>query len=607
MQNRPFAFKQNSTRLGSPRSTMQFSRWRFGIRNCDVTKNGHRIKASFLPTTLPPESTATDEDQQEEEEKRLGASLVPSIPIYCPLLQPGWTTRHGVTLPPQVRRLDSGGTAPELSILPAPTITAFTRLSRSTGNLQNPFLYWLDSGRILGEIEHGAKAPAVLDTVEKAPPNPVEKHDIDYHLKVLREALDVPIPYTGGIHAVRVEDLTIYYDGEEGTSASRVDLGNAKDAELVALAAACDPATFGVNKQDVLDETYRKAGKLDLSKFASRLDVVASGLIRAISPDMLLGQAVDADKTLQAELYKLNVYGPGSFFKGHKDTPRGENMIGSLVVVFPTAHTGGELTLEHGGTSWTFDSAAELAAAQGPALAYVAAGGDERLRVTLTYNLFLADRTADAPANRIVPAPERALEASLRALLADPLFLPGGFLAYGLGHQYPIPPPPEFEWTSDGAQVPLTRLGPILQLLKGGDARVRTVSERVGLVTRVKILYDTGEDDGQMGRDVLADDVLNTAHLDQEDLHEEIARNGVVLHRGAERLEELRATRDQDYEEAPVEDEHKVAIQWVTKITETNRVPSQYVAYGNEASIEHIYGNAALFVEVPAAGEGIRG
>ena len=37
--------------------------------------------------------------------------------------------------------------------------------------------------------------------------------------------------------------------------------------------------------------------------------------------------------------------GPGSFFKAHQDTPRGRNMFGSLVVVFPTAHEGGELVL----------------------------------------------------------------------------------------------------------------------------------------------------------------------------------------------------------------------------------------------------------------------
>jgi hypothetical protein len=52
--------------------------------------------------------------------------------------------------------------------------------------------------------------------------------------------------------------------------------------------------------------------------------------------------------------------GEGAFFKAHKDTPRAENMFGSLVVVFPTAHKGGTLVLRHRGQEWTFDSAKEV-------------------------------------------------------------------------------------------------------------------------------------------------------------------------------------------------------------------------------------------------------
>jgi hypothetical protein len=48
---------------------------------------------------------------------------------------------------------------------------------------------------------------------------------------------------------------------------------------------------------------------MELSKFAARLDVVASGLVDAISADILEGQDADGDKILRAELYKLNVYG----------------------------------------------------------------------------------------------------------------------------------------------------------------------------------------------------------------------------------------------------------------------------------------------------------
>jgi hypothetical protein len=30
------------------------------------------------------------------------------------------------------------------------------------------------------------------------------------------------------------------------------------------------------------------------------------------------------------------------------------------------------------------------------------------------------------------------------------------------------------------------------------------------------------------------------------------------------------------------------------------------MVYGNDASIEHVYGNAAIFVTIPAFGEGLR-
>jgi hypothetical protein len=87
-----------------------------------------------------------------------------------------------------------------------------------------------------------------------------------------------------------------------------IELGNAKEDNLLALASTCGQATFGVDQKDVLDESYRKAGKMDLTKFTTRLDVVATGLVNAISPNILQGQNTDSDKVLRVELYKLNVY-----------------------------------------------------------------------------------------------------------------------------------------------------------------------------------------------------------------------------------------------------------------------------------------------------------
>ncbi|KAJ7760682.1 hypothetical protein DFH07DRAFT_1059997 [Mycena maculata] len=460
-------------------------------------------------------------------------------------------------------------------------------------------------------------------------------------LKVLQQSLEAQVPYTGGVHLVKADDLVVYYD-IEGERPRRIDLGNATEGDLAHLAAACQKATFGVDQADVLDETYRKAGKMDPSKLATRLDIVTSGILAAIRPDILQGQNVDTAKVLTAELYKLNVYGTGSFFKAHKDTPRGETMIGSLVVVFPTAHTGGALTLEHGGKSWTFDSAAELSSsAATPALAYVAFYSDVTHavqpvrtghRVTLTYNLFLTDEATQSvsAALRIVPGPGRAFEDALRALLADAAFLPtGGFLAYGLAHQYPVPsaPPPD-DWVDGMRTRAPSRLGPLLQLLKGSDARIRTVSENVGLATAVKMLYNTGENSkyGRPGCDVLADDVLNTDHVYAEgddELEDAIEQEGTILAREEERARELNEAAIEkmkrsygDYYDTALREiesarqqkppKETVPVHWVTKITALNRVGSHYIAYGNEASLGHVYGNAALFVRVPAFGDGVR-
>jgi hypothetical protein len=48
----------------------------------------------------------------------------------------------------------------------------------------------------------------------------------------------------------------------------------------------------------------------------------------------------------------------------------------------------------------------------------------------------------------------------------------------------------------------------------------------------------------------------------------------------------------------------EVPVHWVTRVTELHRVGSSYLAYGNEPSLGHMYGNAALFARVPACCRG---
>jgi hypothetical protein len=84
-------------------------------------------------------------------------------------------------------------------------------------------------------------------------------------------------------------------------------LKEATTTELDLLTEECDQATFGLNHTDVLDESYRKAGKLDKSHFACNFNPERLGLIDAVLSTLLEGH--DEDKKVEVELYKLNVYG----------------------------------------------------------------------------------------------------------------------------------------------------------------------------------------------------------------------------------------------------------------------------------------------------------
>jgi hypothetical protein len=84
-----------------------------------------------------------------------------------------------------------------------------------------------------------------------------------------------------------------------------INLVNATPDELEQLTQACEPASFGVKQENVLDETYRKAGKMDSECFSLMLD--NTDLIKIIRGCLLEG--LNSKRGIKAELYKLNIYG----------------------------------------------------------------------------------------------------------------------------------------------------------------------------------------------------------------------------------------------------------------------------------------------------------
>ena len=88
--------------------------------------------------------------------------------------------------------------------------------------------------------------------------------------------------------------------------------------QLGSLLEKCQPATFGIGGQDVLDEGYRKAAKLDASDFVTNFHPHDCGILDSIHQTLLPslikgGQGIGVGPGgVRAELYKLNV-GPDCY------------------------------------------------------------------------------------------------------------------------------------------------------------------------------------------------------------------------------------------------------------------------------------------------------
>lgn len=117
--------------------------------------------------------------------------------------------------------------------------------------------------------------------------------------------------------------VVICWDHKDSKSISKLTLppksyeGDAEDQiALRCLLENSAPAVFGNDGKDVLDESYRKAAKLDSDRFLTNFNPYEVGIIGAIVQTLLPGVAGPLsggkrtfieDMGVVAELYKLNV------------------------------------------------------------------------------------------------------------------------------------------------------------------------------------------------------------------------------------------------------------------------------------------------------------
>jgi hypothetical protein len=116
---------------------------------------------------------------------------------------------------------------------------------------------------------------------------------------------------------------------------------------------AATRAPYGRGEETILDLSVRKVWQLEPTK--CRIGGQSwSKNFQAILYTVARGLGCEASRT-RAELYKLLIYERGGFFKAHRDTEKADGMFGTLVIVLPSTHRGGQLVVRHAGHEEVLD------------------------------------------------------------------------------------------------------------------------------------------------------------------------------------------------------------------------------------------------------------
>lgn len=225
------------------------------------------------------------------------------------------------------------------------------------------------------------------------------------------------------------------------------------------LIAVARPAHFGKGEETVLDTDVRDTWEVPAERVhlgGPSWDAELADALERMGETLGLPHGA----RLRPEFHSLLVYGKGQFFAPHQDSEKHDHMVASLVVMLPSAHSGGELAIDDGGTITQFQGRRDE-------LVLVAFYADRRHqvlpvrtghRVTATFNLVL-----DTEATPCFHSPAAEVSSLLTKHFDTPVRSPYGRgaptrLAFLLDHEY-------------------SRHGLTAELLKGVDAdRVAVLS-----------------------------------------------------------------------------------------------------------------------------------
>jgi hypothetical protein len=370
----------------------------------------------------------------------------------------------------------------------------------------------------------------------------------------------------------------------------------------------CKPAPFGQGKKTLYDRTVRDAlqlkaegGEFTVEDF----DLESAGILNMVHR----GLVPHDPSPLSAELYSLNIYGDGGHFAPHKDTPRGSDMLGTLVVCLPSQFMKGELVLNHRGVVRKFDWGRAIETQKEPnQLHWAAFFGDvdhqiERVwigaRVTLTY---LLRRGAGGAPSRVTASGDLAprVQEAWRALLTSKSFLPsGGTLAYPCCHLY------HRDARFQQEQSPIT--SETATVLKGRDHLAAATALQAGLkVTFVPYMFENCADETwQLDRfPTQKEQSRLRRRMDENALKAILPIRASSEDEGDFGVTWLEPPPTSDKTSRRSEDDEHSELAAAARLHSCEYCP--WGNFGNEGSDIDLYTYAALHFVIPSFGEGPR-
>ena len=129
----------------------------------------------------------------------------------------------------------------------------------------------------------------------------------------------------------------------------RAELFAQQTADLEGLISAMPKASFGNGGETVINSNVRDALQLKADRYDLNIpQEVIDNILVEIKKDLRL------QTDIIAEPYSLNAYQTGGKFLKHKDTPRGDDMFGTLVICLPSWFTGGTMSISLGNGKETY-------------------------------------------------------------------------------------------------------------------------------------------------------------------------------------------------------------------------------------------------------------